>query len=80
MIAYITLMIKAEVSSENKRQRRERERDREREREREMLLILARNVYCLQYISELLEILICYNDYLECCLQTIIHLDSEHKM
>ena len=79
MIAYITLMIKAEVSSEKKKTR-ETEREREREREREMLLILARNVYCLQYISELLEILICYNDYLECCLQTIIHLDSEHKM
>ena len=76
MIAYITLMIKAEVSSENKRL----ERERERERERDMLLILARNVYNLQYISELLEILICYNDYLECCLQTIIHLHSEHKM
>ena len=68
MIAYITLMIKAEVSSEKQR------------REREMFLILARNVYCLQCISELFEILICYNDYLECCLQTIIHLDSEHKM
>ena len=70
MTAYITLMIRADVSSEKQKQRRERER----------LLILARNVYCLQCISELLEILICYIDYLECCLQTIIHLDSEHKM